>query len=42
VERGGGASEAAKGEAERPGRHDQRLGWCVMTIRAGLDRAVRP
>ena len=42
MERGGGAAEAAAGGAKRPGRHGQRLGWCVMTIRAGLDRAVRP
>jgi hypothetical protein len=38
----GGAAEAAAGGAKRPRRHGQRLGWCVMTIRAGLDRSVRP
>ncbi len=42
MECGGGAAEAAAGGAKRPRRHGQRLGWCVMTIRAGLDRAVRP
>lgn len=27
VERGGGAAAAAAGDAQRQGRHDQRLGW---------------
>jgi len=42
MECGGGAAEAAAGAVECPGCVDQRLGWCIMTIRAGLDRAVRP
>jgi hypothetical protein len=35
MERGGGAAEAAAGAAERPGRHDQRLGWFAQRKRGG-------